>query len=54
MKLDRSLVMRRAHRDYRWWQRHGDPRTFAQCLSGAWKAARLARDIGSQKFARAA
>ena len=54
MKLDRSAVMKRAWRDFRWWERHGDPRTFGECLRGAWAAARLARDTGSAKFRRAA
>jgi len=46
--------MRRAHRDYRWWRAHGEPRSFGQCLSTSWAAARIARDSGSRKFQLAA
>jgi hypothetical protein len=53
-KLDRAAIMRRAHRDYRWWRAHGEPRTFGQCLSTAWAAARIARDSGLMKYRRAA
>jgi hypothetical protein len=53
-KLDRRAVMQRAWRDFRWWRRHGDPRTFSECLRAAWAAARLARDSGSPKFQLAA
>jgi len=54
MKLDRAAIMRRAHRDYRWWRAHGDPRTFGDCLRNAWAVARLARDSGSAKFMKRA
>lgn len=54
MKLDKAAVMRRAWTDFRFWQRHGDPRTFGECLRGAWAAARLARDSGSMKFMKRA
>jgi hypothetical protein len=53
-KIDRAAVMRRAHADYRWWKRAGAPKPFADCLKGAWAAARMARRIGSTKFKIAA
>lgn len=53
-RFDRSLIMQRAWKDYRYWKRVGEPRTFSECLRGAWQVARLARDSGSQKYQRAA
>jgi hypothetical protein len=54
MKLDRAAVMRRAHRDFRYWKRVGDPKPFGDCLRNAWAVARLARDSGSAKFMKRA
>lgn len=54
MRFDRSAIMRRAHKDYRYWRRVGEPRTFSACLKGAWAAARVARNSGSMKFRMAA
>lgn len=53
-KLDRAAVMRDAHRRFRTGKRLGLGWTFGQCLKTAWAAARMARDIGSMKYARAA
>lgn len=41
MKLDRSAVMRDAHRRYRDGQRLGLDWTFSRCLTVAWTAHRL-------------
>jgi len=49
-RIDRSAVMKRAWKDFRYWRKAGEPRTFGDCLRGAWAVARLARDTGSHKF----
>jgi len=54
MKLDRASVMRDAHRRFRDGKRLGLGWTFGQCLSTSWQAAKMARDSGSMKYARAA
>jgi hypothetical protein len=54
MKLDRSAVMRDAHRRYRDGKRLGLGWTFSQCLKTSWAAARIARETGSRKFQLAA
>lgn len=48
--LDRSAVMRDAHRRYRDGKRLGLDWTFSQCLKTAWAAART----GSTKYRKAA
>lgn len=50
MKLDKRQIMRRAHADFKWWRDRGAPRTWSDCLKGAWAAARMAKAIGSTKF----
>jgi hypothetical protein len=50
VSFDRSAIMKRAHKDFRYWRRAGEPRSFGACLSNAWAAARLARENGSPKF----
>jgi hypothetical protein len=53
-RFDRAAVMRRAHQDYRHWQRAEEPKSFRDCLKGAWAVAHHAREIGSHKFQLAA
>lgn len=50
MKLDRSAIMKRAHRDFKYWRRVGEHRMFGECLRNAWQVARVARDSGSMKY----
>lgn len=52
--FDRAAIMRRAHRDYRFWRRAGEPKSFGECLRGAWAVAKEARATGSMKYAKAA
>jgi len=54
MRLDRSAIMKDAHRRYRDGKRLGLGWSFGQCLSTSWAAARIARDSGLMKFRRAA
>jgi hypothetical protein len=54
MKIDKSAVMRRAHREFKYWRKAGEPKSFSDCLKLSWQVARLARDSGSQKYMRIA
>jgi hypothetical protein len=53
-KIDKGAVMRRAHREFKYWRRVGEPKSFSDCLKLSWQVARLARDSGSQKYQRIA
>jgi hypothetical protein len=54
MKIDKSAVMRRAHREFKYWRKAGEPKSFSDCLKLSWQVARLARDSGSQKYQKRA
>lgn len=41
-RYDKSAIMRRAHKDFAWWRRNGNPRSFARCLLTAWAVAKYA------------
>jgi hypothetical protein len=53
-KLDRRQVMRRAHREFKYWRKAGEPKSFSDCLKLSWQVARLARDSGSTKYQKRA
>jgi hypothetical protein len=54
MKIDKGAVMRRAHREFKYWRKAGEPKSFSDCLKLSWQVARLARDSGSLKYQKRA